>query len=197
MTSIPNHPIANCRYIHTRHQVLDDLMASGIFHGGIEATKKRLMGLDGKLAKEFDYYVQGASCYTCFWKMLGDVVLKGKERKEAPTASVHYVEIVGKREDIEGDGSIRRFLRQKTSPLTHTAWVLKELDPPDEAGNDCMIMMCYKTEDGNKVRKQALERAFPEETEINHLTTTTGRVLTVLEDRTCRKEGAWDSLDHV
>jgi hypothetical protein len=172
-------------------------MVSGIFHGGVHAARKRIEALENgnKLSREWDYYVEGASCCTCFWKMLGDEVLKGKVRGDTPTASVHYVEIVGKREDIEADGCIRRFTRQKTSPLTHVAWMLEDLDTPDERGNDCIIKMCYKTENGTRVRKQALERAFPEDALIEHRTTTTGLVLTVLEDRTASKEGNWDKID--
>lgn len=199
MTSIPVHPITDCRNVHSRLQVLDDLLASGIFHGGVHAARKRIEVLENgaHLAKEFDFYVSGAACCTCFWKLLAKVALKDTVANPSPTASIQYMEIVGKREDIESDACMRRFTKQKTTPITQIAWVLEDLDEHDEFGNDCIVKICCKTDNDIRIRKQALERAFPEGALVDIKHATTGLVLTVLEDRTSTKEGKWDQWEHV
>ena len=186
MSTIPYHPLDMCKNAHSRLAIFDELM-EGIFAGGHEATRCRLKTLkDGEfLLKEYDYYSTGASCCTCFWALLYKNLgtWRGGEHSDG-TTSVHYIEVTTNKEELTEDDCLHRLIRQKSHPITGYAYVIGDLDE-----GRCLVRMLYKTSNGSALKKQTLERTFPEDSDIHaKMKLTSMEKQSLLNDPECVKK---------
>lgn len=194
MTTIPNHSVDCCRNINARHGIFDELMNCGVLQGGEALVKTRLGGMQNGalLVREFDNYLNRSACATCFWKLVHESLPHNVRNKTNALDLIFYVEIVGKREELEEDACLRRLMKQKTMQISQWAYVIEDYD---EAPHDCKIKLCYKTECGKRLLTQIISRIFPETAGINNkLATTTSNIMSVVMDGTCVKHGEWEAL---
>lgn len=159
MTTIPCHPVNNCRNIYTRLDVLDAIDKQGILRGPIDEVKVRLRTYkDGEmLVKEFDHYVNRTNCCTCFWKLLYErlpVRFVGSNNDDT-----QFIEVLCNREELEQDVSMDRFIKQKTDPLKAYAYCIED---SDDAYNNCLVRILFKTESGKVIKNQLLDHSFPQ-----------------------------------
>lgn len=185
MSSIPNHRVECCRNVHSRLGIFDKLMTCGIFAGGHEATRERLKTLPKGdfLLREYDFYAEGAACCTCFWMLLHNNLGAWSGTPEV-TTTPHYVEIETSCEELEDEQCLKRLLKkQKSHPVMGYAYVIDQQD-----GGRCTVRLLYRTDNNHQLKKQLLERIFPEGAEIrnNHKITNLDR-RALLDNENCVK----------
>lgn len=160
MSTIPNHPVASCRYIHTRFSIFDELCDT-IFRNGPIAARQTIAAFPNsdRILQEFDYFAKGENCCTCFWKLLYDKY--SENAKPVDTNGWFYFEVVGDREAIDDERSIQRLMKQKTDPIEEYIYEI--------VGDDqCRVSCAYKPMHKSRMLSRTIERAFPEGSDVNN-----------------------------
>jgi hypothetical protein len=198
-TTIPWHDVISCKNIESRKEKLDVICKSKILVGenknDNEVVLARLRGYKNgeKLANEYLHYQNGVACYTCFWEMLYDAMPINAKAVDpsSPLKGFFYFEIETKREDLEEDNCLRRFVKQQTERITNYCWSIEEME--ESEGRNCLVRICVETESNKKPRIMILDRCFPDNSKINNkLDASVENISKILDDPQCVKQGDWD-----
>ena len=159
MSIIPDHPVQYCRNLHTRFTIFDTLMETVWCRGPKHAREIVASYKNDVLLREFDYYVKGENCVTCFYALL--YAEYQKHNREIDVNDIFYFEAVANTEDLEEQRPMSRLIKQKTDPLSDYIYVIEPV-----GNNQSRVKCAYRTTGKTKLRLQTLQRAFPEGTTI-------------------------------